>query len=97
MSLRLAFVQQATAPDINLSAHCLQFGISRPTGYKGLARYRESGVAALNERSRRPQRSPQQTEADIARRLVALRQQHPRARSAPRRSRHEHNHHSAAP
>jgi transposase InsO family protein len=77
MSLRLAFVQQASLPDANLSALCTQFGISRPTGYKWLARYRAGGLAALADRSRRPQTQPRQTAAAVEQRVLDLRAQHP--------------------
>lgn len=77
MSLRLAFVQQASAPDANLSALCAQFGISRPTGYKWLARFQEEGVAGLTERSRRPRQSPAHTAPPVEQRIVELRRQHP--------------------
>ena len=77
MSLRLAFVQQASAPDANLSALCAQFGISRPTGYKWLARFQEEGVAGLTERSRRPRQSPAHTALPVEQRIVELRRQHP--------------------
>ena len=33
---------------------CSEFGISRPTGYLWLKRYRQRGVAGIEERSRRP-------------------------------------------
>ncbi len=77
MSLRLAFVQQASAPDANLSALCAQYGISRPTGYKWLARFQQEGVAGLAEQSRRPTTSPTHTTATWEQRIVALRRQHP--------------------
>lgn len=77
MSLRLAFVQQASAPDANLRALCAQFGISRPTGYKWLERYRDGGVAALADHSRRPQSAPGQTAAEVEARVLALRAAHP--------------------
>ncbi len=37
-----------------MTALCEEFGISRKTGYKWLERYRERGVAGLEERSRAP-------------------------------------------
>lgn len=77
MSLRLTFVQQASAPEANLSALCAQFGISRPTGYKWLARYQAGGVGALAEQSRRPHSHPRQTEAALEAQALALRTQHP--------------------
>lgn len=33
---------------------CLEFGISRKTGYKIFNRYKEEGIQALDDRSRRP-------------------------------------------
>lgn len=77
MSLRLAFVQQASQPDTTLSALCAQFGISRPTGYKWLARYHEGGLAALADQPRRPHTSPTQTTSALEERVLAVRRQHP--------------------
>ena len=37
---------------------CGEFGISRKTGYKIFDRYKEHGLEALTDRSRRPVRSP---------------------------------------
>ena len=39
-----------------MSAVCRDFGISRKTGYKIVSRYRQEGVEALTDRSRRPVR-----------------------------------------
>ena len=48
---------------------CRDFGISRKIGYKIFDRYREHGLAALTDRSRRPVRYanqlPQQIESLI--------------------------------
>jgi hypothetical protein len=50
---------------------CAEFGISRKTGYKIYDRYKDCGVGAFNDRSRRPHRQanrlPSQIEAVIAR------------------------------
>jgi len=40
----------------SMSAACRCFGISRKTGYKIFARYKEHGLEALCDRSRRPVR-----------------------------------------
>lgn len=77
MSLKIEFVQSAVQPDVNLSALCRQFGISRPTGYQLIARYRAEGEAGLAERSRRPHGSPRQTDPAIEAQVVALRDKHP--------------------
>lgn len=53
------------------------FGVSRKTLYKWLGRYREEGPAGLAGRSRRPRRSPRQTEEDVEAQVVRLREEHP--------------------
>lgn len=77
MSQKLEFVQLAIRPDANLQQLCQQFGISRKTGYKWLARYRQGGPAALAEQSRRPHHSPHQTAAAIEAAILTVRQAHP--------------------
>jgi len=77
MNQKIRFVVRATEPGTNLSALCREFGISRPTGYLWLKRYREANsVAGLKERSRRPRHSPQRTSAAVEARVVALRRRH---------------------
>lgn len=72
---RIRFVIAATHPDANLTGTCRAFGISRKTGYQWLDRHATTGsVAALADRSRRPHRSPQRTEAAVTARVVALRE-----------------------
>ncbi|MFH1700326.1 MAG: helix-turn-helix domain-containing protein, partial [Candidatus Zixiibacteriota bacterium] len=40
---RIKFVIRASQGAVNLSSLCREFGISRPTGYLWLDRYREAG------------------------------------------------------
>jgi len=47
--------------ELRFAEICERFEISRKTGYKWLARYKESGPAGLLERSRRPHHSPNAT------------------------------------
>jgi transposase len=71
---RIQFVLTARRPGAKVSAVCRAFGISRKTGYKWLAREARAGsVAVLDDRSRRPHRSPQQTAAAIVARIGELR------------------------
>src|SRR5262245_50717869 len=74
---RIAFVIRAASGKESLTGLCNEFEISRPTGYLWLKRYREAGcrVTAVVERSRRPQHSPQRTQAGIEAKVVELRQQ----------------------
>ena len=77
MSLRHEFVLLAQAEGACLTTLCQRFGISRKTGYKWRARYQETGVAGLTDRSRRPQHSPRQTSAAVEAQVLAERAAHP--------------------
>ncbi len=58
MDQRREFVRLARQEGANRRELCRRFGISAQTGYKWLARWEVGGDAALIDRSRRPQRSP---------------------------------------
>ena len=74
---RVAFAVSALRGEKPLRELCAEFGISRPTGYLWLSRYREHGVEGIAERSRRPRRSPSQTAWMAERRVVDLRLRYP--------------------
>lgn len=78
--------QKVTAMDIraatalagqveNVAAFCRRHQISRQTFYKWRRRFGESGLAGLEERSRRPQRSPGQTAAAVEEAVLRKRKQ----------------------
>lgn len=74
MDERIRFVVEGNLGKQSMSGQCRAFGISRPTGYRWLSRYRETGrVGDLRERSRRPRCSPLRTAEDIVDRVVSLR------------------------
>lgn len=77
MSLRADFIAKAEQEGSNFQALCQEYGISRKTGYKWLKRYRQDGESGLQDRSRRPQHSPGQTEAAMEARVLEVREQHP--------------------
>jgi transposase InsO family protein len=77
MSLRNEFVELARREDWNFSELCRRYGISRKTGYKWLARYRQGGRENLRDRSRRPQHCPHQTTAEMEAKIVTLRKEKP--------------------
>ena len=74
---RVEFVIWALRSSQPLSLLCQEFDISRPTGYKWIARYRAGGVDAIAECSRRPHRSPRQTAPELETKIIALRQVYP--------------------
>lgn len=77
VSLRSEFVLLALGDSVPFSELCRRFGISRKTGYKWLERYRQTGQAGLEDRSRRPRRSPGKVSADIETAILACRARHP--------------------
>lgn len=56
----------------------MRHGVSRQTVHTWLRRYRESGMAGLVDRSRRPPRCPHQISAEMERMVCDLRRHHPR-------------------
>lgn len=58
LRVRQRFVESALTRQKPLKELCRTFGISRPTGYKWLTRYRVQGRAGLADRSRKPIHSP---------------------------------------
>ena len=77
MSLRYEFVQLSLQEEANIRALCRRFGISPKTGYKWLKRHAAEGQAGLNDRSRRPHRSPSQTPLAMEQAVLSLREAHP--------------------
>jgi transposase InsO family protein len=60
-----------------MSDVCRSFGISRKTGYKIFNRYRDEGLEALTDRSRRPVRYANQLPDPIERLIVASKKEKP--------------------
>jgi len=69
MEERLRFVARLLDGE-GMSAVCREFGISRKTGYKIFSRYKEEGLEALCDRSRRPVRHANQLPEQIERLIV---------------------------
>jgi transposase InsO family protein len=76
MEERLRFVARVLDGEA-MSDVCRDFGISRKTGYKIYDRYKESGLAALSDRSRRPVRYANQLPPQIESLIVRLKREKP--------------------
>jgi transposase InsO family protein len=74
---RVRFVVAAARGTQRFSSLCAEFGISRPTGYLWLRRYRELGVRGIAERSRKPHRSPRRTADSLEQCVVGVRLRYP--------------------
>jgi len=75
MERKRDFVELASREGANMRSLCEHFGITPPTGYKWLARHRAG--EGLEERSRKPDKSPGKTRAEMEALVVAARLQHP--------------------
>lgn len=76
MDERLRFVAKLLDGEA-MSDVCRDFGISRKTGYKIFNRYREQGLHALSDRSRRPVRYANQLPEQLESQIVALKRDKP--------------------
>jgi transposase InsO family protein len=76
MEERLRFVARLLDGE-GMSDVCRGFGISRKTGYKIFNRYKDEGLEALTDRSRRPVRYANQLPDQIERTIVRLKKDKP--------------------
>ena len=75
---RLRFVLRADTGTEEMAGLCREFGISRPTGYLWLKRFRESErIEELREHSRRPRQMPRKTSGEIEAEVIGQRQRRP--------------------
>lgn len=77
VSERREFVRLFEAGGSSMSELCRRFKVSRKTGYKWVHRVREEGFEGLEDRSRRPERSPHRTSDEVELAVVSLRRLHP--------------------
>jgi putative transposase len=76
MDERLRFVARVLEGE-KMAPLCAEFGISRKTGYKIYERYKDCGVTAFNDRSRRPHRQANRLPAPIEATIVRLKREYP--------------------
>ena len=76
MEERLRFVARLLDGEA-MTEVCREFGISRKTGYKIFDRYKEHGLEALSDRSRRPIRYANQLPQQLETLIVRLKSEKP--------------------
>src|SRR6201997_19848 len=76
MDERLRFVARLLEGE-KMAPLCAEFGISRKTGYKIFDRYKDCGLTALTDRSRRPYRQANRLPAPIEATIVRLKREYP--------------------
>jgi len=75
MDERLKFIARLLEGE-KMARVCREFGISRVTGYKIFNRYKECGLDALNDRSRRPYRHANKLPFQVERTILAIKREH---------------------
>ncbi len=75
MDERLKFVARLLEGE-KMAPLCREFGISRVTGYKIFNRYKECGLDALYDRSRRPYRHANRLPYQVERTIIGIKREH---------------------
>ena len=76
MDEKLKFVSRFLDGE-KISRLCEEFGISRVTGHKIIERYKESGLEAFNDRSRRPSRQANRLPFQVEQLIVNVKKEFP--------------------
>jgi putative transposase len=76
MDERLRFVARLLEGEL-MAPLCREFGISRVTGHKLFNRFRECGLEAFKDRSRRPYRHANKIPYQVERTILGLKKEHP--------------------
>ena len=74
---REEFVRLAASAECNFAELCRRFDVSRSNGYKWMRRFEAEGRSGLEERSRRPRRSPGRISPELEAQVLAVRAAHP--------------------
>ena len=77
MDQRVRFIAEYLKGYFSFSELCLEFSISRKTGYKWVERYEQEGPAGLSDRSRRPHSCPHEINNVFIEALMRARMKHP--------------------
>jgi transposase InsO family protein len=77
MDQRTQFIADFLRESLSITELCQLYDVSRKTGYKWIERYLRSGPAGLEERSRKPHRSPNATADEIVAGILDARRRHP--------------------
>src|SRR5262245_11123624 len=76
VDLRMEFIVRLERGE-RVTDLCREYGISRKTGEKFKKRYRDQGLAGLQDRSRAPGLIPHKTPPELVEVIIAHRRQHP--------------------
>lgn len=72
VTLREEFILKALGKQKPFTALCEEYGISRKTGYKWMERFRQGGLPALHDESRRPRNNPNAVREEVVCELIRI-------------------------
>src|SRR2546427_4983928 len=73
---RLRFAEDFESGQWSMTELCERYGVTRPTGYKWVGRFREAGSPGMTERSRAPHVCPHRTPAKIEALILTARMEY---------------------
>jgi transposase InsO family protein len=77
MDQKTQFIADYLRGTVSISELCMNYGVSRKTGYKWIDRYLHDGPQGLENRSTQPYTAPNRTARHIVDALIELRSHHP--------------------
>jgi putative transposase len=77
MTLREEFVLKSLGRSVNFTKLCEEFEVSRKVGYKWVNRFKEGGLPALRDQSRRPHSCPDALAEHIVCEILRIKKQSP--------------------
>lgn len=77
-SLREQFIELYLSQHYTITELCESFGISRKTGHKLIKKYKEHGLAAIQDQSRAPHTHPNATPLEIVNRIKKCKDKYPK-------------------
>jgi len=77
MDHKLQFISEWIRGEMDLSKLCRKYELSRPTGYKWINRYKQDGVAGLDERSHEARTHSNALSAELEGLIIRARGKHP--------------------
>ena len=78
MEQKVEFICEWLTQKYTVTELCRVFGISRPTAYKMIARYENSGLEGLREKTRSPKNHPNKTSETVEKSILGLKEKYPR-------------------
>jgi putative transposase len=73
---KLWFARDYESGHWSMAELCERYGVTRPTGYRWVGRFREEGEVGLVERRRAPQGCPHRTPARVEELILAARKEY---------------------